>query len=177
MHKEYFISDPHFGHHNIIKFTDDKGKLTRSGFKNIEEHDNLIIENINAVVRPCDSIKILGDVVMYRRCLPTLDRIITKKRILIRGNHDIFKLKDYIPYFKDIRAYKVMPKYGIIFSHIPIHPNQLEGRFTLNVHGHCHHNKLDNKRYMNICPEIIGYTPISLEEILEIKNKINPEKV
>ena len=176
MHKQYFISDPHFGHFNIIKFTDDKGKLTRS-FKSIEEMDDLIIENINKVVRVYDKLYILGDCAMYRRCLSILNRINTQKRILIRGNHDIFKLKDYIPYFKDIRAYKVMPKYGIIFSHIPIHSQQLSGRFNLNVHGHMHHNKLDDLRYMNICPEIIGYKPISLEEILEIKNKINPEKV
>ena len=169
MHRQYFISDPHFGHNNIITFTDDEGNLTRL-FKSIEEMDELIIENINKLVRPCDKLYILGDVAMNRRCLPTLDRLIGKK-ILIRGNHDIFKLKDYIPYFKDIRAYKVMPKHNIIFSHIPIHSCQLEGRFNLNIHGHCHHNEIDDKRYMNICPEIIGYSPISLEEILEKKKQ------
>lgn len=168
MHKQYFIADPHFGHNNIITFENDKGELVRP-FKSIEEHDDLIIDNINKLVRPVDKLYILGDVVMYRRNFPILDRIITKKRILIRGNHDIFKLKDYLPYFKDIRAYKVMPGCGVIFSHIPIHPNQLEGRFKLNVHGHCHHNQIDDKRYLNICPEIVGYDVISLEEILNTK--------
>lgn len=170
MHKQYFISDPHLGHHNIIKFTDNEGKLTRP-FKTIEEHDDLIIDNINAVVRVCDTLKILGDVVMYRRCFPILNRINTKKLILIRGNHDIFPLKDYTPYFKDVRAYKIMPKHGIIFSHIPIHPCQLEGRFVLNIHGHMHQNKIDDPRYFNICPEQIGYHPIDLETILEVKNE------
>ena len=61
--------------------------------------------------------------------------------------------------------------YGIIFSHIPIHPCQLEGRFTLNVHGHSHSNQIDDKRYMNICPEIIGYDPLTLEQILEVKQE------
>lgn len=168
MHKQYFITDPHWGHFNIITFEDNEGRICRP-FSSIEEHDDLIIDNINKVVRPCDKLYVLGDVIMYRRNFTILDRIITKKRILIRGNHDIFKLKDYLPYFKDIRAYKVMPKHGIIFSHIPIHPCQLEGRFKLNVHGHCHHNFIDDKRYMNICPERIGYKPIELEEILERK--------
>ena len=168
MHKQYFISDPHFGHHNILKFTDKEGKLTRE-FDSIEDMDDEIIKNINAVVRPCDKLYILGDCAMYRRCLSTLDRIITKKRILIRGNHDIFKLSDYTPYFKDVRAMKVMSKYGIIFTHVPIHPCQLEGRFTLNIHGHMHQNKIDDPRYFNICPEQIGYHPISLEEIIERK--------
>ena len=170
MHKQYFITDPHFGHHNILKFTDDNGKLTRE-FNSIEEMDDLIIENINKVVRVVDKLYILGDCAMYRRCLSTLDRINTKKRILIRGNHDIFKLKDYTPYFKDVRAYKIMPKHGLIFSHIPIHPCQLEGRFVLNIDGHRHQNEIDDKRYMNICPEIIGYHPIDLETILEVKNE------
>lgn len=168
MHRQYFIADPHFSHHNVIIFEDDNGNIIRP-FKSIEEMDNLIIDNINKVVRPMDKLYILGDVVMYRRMFPILDRIITKKRVLIRGNHDIFKLKDYLPYFKDVRAYKVMPKHGIIFSHVPIHPCQLEGRFTLNVHGHMHHNFIADKKYLNICPEIVGYNPISLEEILARK--------
>ena len=168
MYKNYFVSDSHFGHLNILTFKDDDGKLLRS-FPSIEEHDNLIIDNINTLVRNCDKLYILGDVAMNRRCLSILDRIITKKRILIKGNHDIFKLKDYTPYFTDVRAYKIMPKHGIIFSHIPIHPDGLEGRFNLNVHGHYHANKIDDKRYMNICPEQIGFLPIELEEILEIK--------
>lgn len=166
MHKNYFIADPHFGHYGVITFEDDKGHILRP-FKSIEDHDSYIIDNINRLVRPMDKLFILGDVIMYRRNFSILDRIITKKRILVRGNHDIFKLKDYLPYFKDVRAYKVMPKHGIIFSHIPIHPNQLEGRFKLNVHGHMHHNKIDDPRYLNICPERINYDPIELEEILE----------
>ena len=171
MHKQYFISDCHFGHHNILTFKDEAGKLTRE-FNNIEEHDDLIIDNINSVVRVMDKLFILGDVVMNRKNMSILDRINTKKRILVRGNHDTFKLKDYIPYFKDIRAYKVMPKHGIIFSHIPIHPCQLEGRFKLNIHGHMHQNKIKyDSRYFNICPEQIGYMPIELEEILKVKTK------
>lgn len=168
MHKNYFMADPHWGHYNIITFKDNNDNLCRP-FSSIEEHDDLMIENINKIVRPVDKLYLLGDIIMYRRNFSILDRIITKKRILIRGNHDIFKLKDYLPYFKDVRAYKVMPKHGIIFSHIPIHPRQLEGRFKLNVHGHIHSNFIDDKRYMNICPEIAGYEPIELDYILETK--------
>lgn len=174
MHKSYFISDPHLGHSNILTFANNEGVILRK-FASIEEHDSLILDEINRLVRPVDKLYILGDVVMYRRNFALLDRIITKKRILVRGNHDIFKLKDYLPYFTDVRAYKVMPKHGIIFSHIPIHTCQLEGRFNLNVHGHMHGHRIDDSRYMNICPEQIGYTPIELEEILAIKRERNNE--
>jgi len=168
VHKQYFIADPHFGHNNIITFKDNEGKLTRP-FKTIEEMDDLIIENINKVIRVMDKLYILGDVAMNRRHLKTLERINTKKLILIRGNHDIFQLKDYTSYFKDIRAIIVMPKHGIFFTHIPVHTQQMQGRFNLNVHGHLHQNDLNDKNYFNIDPERIGYMPISLEEILEIK--------
>jgi len=177
MHKNYFVTDTHFTHHNILIFKDNNGKLLRP-FASIEEHDDLIIDNINKKVRIQDKLFILGDVVINRKAMPILDRINTKKKILIKGNHDIFKLKDYLPYFTDIRAYKIMPKHNLIFSHIPVHPNQFKGRFELNIHGHSHHNITKIKkffinkpdlRYMNICPEIIGYAPIELEEILEIK--------
>lgn len=164
-HKQYFISDTHFGHENIIKFVDNKGNKLRD-FKSIEEHDNLIIENINKRVRIQDKLYLLGDVVMNRRCLSILERINTKKRVLIKGNHDIFTLKDYSKYFRDIRAYKVMPKYGIIFSHIPIHPNNLMARFKLNVHGHLHEKNYDDEKYMNICVEQTNYEPVELQEIL-----------
>jgi len=168
MHYQYFISDPHFGHSNILKFENDEGERIRH-FNNIEEMNELIIENVNKIVRPYDKLYILGDCAMNRKFLPLLDRLVGKK-ILIRGNHDIFKLKDYLPYFKDIRAYKVMPKHRIIFSHIPIFSGGLEGRFKLNVHGHLHANIVDDKRYMNICPEQVGYEPLELQEILERNN-------
>ena len=155
MHKQFFLSDPHFGHNNILNFKDDDDKLVRPGFSSIEEHDTFIIDNINKVVRPQDKLYLLGDVVINRKNMSILERINTKKIILIKGNHDIFKLKDYLPYVKDIRAYKVMPKYGIIFSHIPIHPFDLDEseRFNYNVHGHMHHKTLDDPRYINVCVE------------------------
>ena len=168
MHQSFFISDPHFGHSNILNFKDDQDNLVRPGFSCIEEHDTLIIDNINKSVRVQDKIYILGDVAINRKSISIVDRINTKKRILIKGNHDIFQLKDYLPYFRDIRAYKVLPKYGIICSHIPIHPTELVGRFKLNIHGHLHYKILNDKKYLNVCVEQTNYKPIELEEILQI---------
>ena len=165
-HKNYFISDPHFGHRNIISFTDNKGNILRP-FSSIEEHDDLIINNINKKVRVQDKLFILGDVAFKNSDLKILDKINTKKRVLIKGNHDLETLKNYCQYFKDIRSYKILPKHGVIFSHIPIHPCQLQGRFTHNIHGHMHGNKIDDDRYLNICPEQVGYKVLELEEILQ----------
>lgn len=166
MHNTFFISDTHFGHSNIIKFLDTQGNMVRP-FKSIEEMDELIIENWNKVVRKIDRVFHLGDVVMNRKCLITLNRL-NGKKVLVRGNHDIFKLKDYTPYFEDIRAYKVYPEFGFIFSHIPIHPNEFNKRFKINGHGHLHEKRIDDKRYINLCCEQLAYTPIELENFKQL---------
>lgn len=165
MHYSFFLSDTHFGHTNIITFKDKEGNIIRP-FNSIEEMDELIIQNWNKKVRPVDTVYHLGDVAINRRCISTVKRL-NGRKILIKGNHDIFKLSDYMPYFEDIRSYKVYPKEAIIFSHVPVHSSQLEGRFKWNGHGHLHSNIIEDKRYINLCCEKLNYTPISFEEIME----------
>lgn len=165
MHYNFYISDTHFGHSKIITFLNKEGKFVRP-FSSTEEMDELIVENWNKKVRKVDTVYHLGDVVMNRRCLPILNRL-NGRKILIKGNHDIFKLSDYSAYFEDIRAYKVLPASGIIFSHVPIHPNQLDSRFKVNCHGHLHEKIIDDSKYMNLCVEHLNYTPIEFDEILE----------
>ena len=113
----FFISDTHFGHKNIINFKDSCGKPVRD-FDSVEEMDELMVKNWNEDIKPRDRVYHLGDVVINRKALPILDRL-NGRKVLVKGNHDIFKLRDYVKYFDDIRAYKVMPKLGIICSHIP----------------------------------------------------------
>lgn len=164
-YKQYFISDPHFGHKNILSFKDDNGDYIRH-FYSIEEMHETIIENWNNRVRPQDRVYVLGDVVIHKKALPIVEKLKGHK-ILVAGNHDIFGAKEYLKYFEDVRAYKVMPGLGLIFSHVPVHPNNLRGRWNGNVIGHLHQREYDDKRYMNVCVERINYTPILLEEIVE----------
>jgi calcineurin-like phosphoesterase family protein len=169
----YFVGDLHLGHEGMVRFTDKDGKKIRP-YATIQEHDEALIKNINSVVKPEDRLYFLGDVVINRRCLPQIGRINGRKK-LIKGNHDIFKLEDYMPYFEDISAYRIYPKMGVIMSHIPVHPNQLEHRFKFNVHGHLHSNLVlggkhamqPDNRYINICPEHTKFMPVSMDEIIQ----------
>lgn len=131
MSNTWFISDTHFGHANILTFKDNEGKPIRP-FISVEDMDETMVENWNSLIKPKDRVYHLGDVVMNRRCLAILERL-NGRKVLIKGNHDIFKLKDYTPYFEDIRAYKIYPKQGMICSHIPVHTSQLENRFKWNT--------------------------------------------
>ena len=168
--KTWVVADTHFGHQLMA---------TIRPFTTVEEHDEAIISNWNEVVAENDRVYLLGDVAMNRRCLPTVGRC-NGKKVLVKGNHDIFKLKDYLPFFDDIRAYIVKPKVGVILSHIPIHPASLE-RWKLNVHGHLHEGQVKvmgtdsfgtpirevvDKRYRCVSLEQTGYKPILLDSLL-----------
>lgn len=165
MPNTWFISDTHFGHAKMLLFTDALLKPVRPEFSSVEEMDEAMVARWNERVKPGDRIYHLGDVVIRRRDLVILKRL-SGRKVLLRGNHDIFKLADYVPYFDDIRAYKTYPEHGIVCSHVPVHPQQLENRFKVNVHGHLHTNVIPDPRYVNICVEHTGYAPISLEELL-----------
>jgi calcineurin-like phosphoesterase family protein len=116
----------------------------------------------------------LGDVVINRRALKTLGRL-NGEKVLIKGNHDIFKLEDYTPYFKDIRGYHVMN--GMILSHIPVHEESL-ARFGTNIHGHLHYNRVTmldtylskpiiDPRYHCVCVEHTDFKPILFEDVIK----------
>lgn len=173
MVKTWVIADPHFGHAGVCKFLREDGSKLRP-WDTPEEMDEALIANWNSVVDHKDRVYLLGDVVINRRCLHTLYRLQGRK-VLVKGNHDIFKIEDYLPHFDDIRAYVVghtTHKRKYILSHIPIHGDSL-GRFGINVHGHLHANKIDDPRYVCVSVEHTNFTPITLEEALKRSSVFN----
>jgi calcineurin-like phosphoesterase family protein len=104
--------------------------------------DEAMIAAWNDRVKPTDKVYHLGDVVINRKALKTLSRL-NGDKVLIRGNHDIFRDDEYREYFRELRAYHVMN--GMILSHIPVHSDSL-GRFGVNIHGHTHANRVHKAR-------------------------------
>ena len=86
-------------------------------------------------------------------------------KVLIKGNHDNFKLSQYAQYFKDVRAYHILDKF--ILSHIPIHDMSLS-RWKANIHGHLHELSVPDKRYYCVSVEQHNYTPVDFEYIRSI---------
>lgn len=164
--RTFLIADTHFGHAGMCKFLRDDGTPLRP-WDNSNEMDEALIENWNSVVGPNDKVYHLGDVAIPRRGLRCLERL-NGTKILIRGNHDIFKLSDYAQYFKDVRGCHCMD--SIILTHIPVHPDNL-ARYKGNIHGHLHYrhimlpNGTPDKRYQCVCAEHTDYRPINWEEV------------
>jgi calcineurin-like phosphoesterase family protein len=176
----FLTSDTHFGHVNICNFTNYDGSPVRP-WDSVEEMDEEMVKRWNDTVGLKDKVYHLGDVVINRKSLQILDRL-NGDKVLIKGNHDIFPLKDYVKYFRDIRAYHVMN--GCILSHIPVHKESI-ARFGANIHGHTHGNRVMktvgaytdgtlirskdkiDPDYFCVCVEQTDYTPIAFEDVIE----------
>ena len=164
----FLVSDTHFGHAGVCRFTRSDGVTKLRPFDNPDEMDEFMVEAWNKKVKPTDKIYHLGDVVINRKALGIMDRL-NGDKVLIRGNHDIFKDEDYRKYFRELRAYHVMN--GMILSHIPIHSESL-GRFGVNIHGHLHSNRVmkDGEidvRYHSVCVEQTDWAPILFEDVIK----------
>jgi calcineurin-like phosphoesterase family protein len=166
MTKTWLISDTHFGHEGVTRFLREDGTKLRP-FSTVEEMDEVMITKWNSVVSPEDRIYHLGDIAMNRRSISVLGRLKGRK-VLIKGNHDIFKLKDYVDYFDDVRAYSILE--GCLLSHMPVHPQSLR-RFGCNIHGHLHFGRVvhedgsNDLRYHNISVEMTNFSPINWEDL------------
>jgi calcineurin-like phosphoesterase family protein len=172
----FVIADTHFGHAKSLSFIQPDGSPLRP-FSSVEEMDETMIERWNATVGKHDTIYHVGDVVIPRASLKILSRL-NGRKILIRGNHDQGALKDYTPYFEDVRGAFFHPgdstmRGGIIFTHIPVHPSCLTGHYLGNTHGHTHCHLVCtsdgqvDRRYFNCCVERNNFTPVPLELIKE----------
>ena len=174
----FLVSDTHFGHTGICKFTRTDGVTKLRPWDNADEMDEFMVKSWNERVKPNDKVYHLGDVVINRKSLGIMRRL-NGDKVLIRGNHHIFKLADYTEHFRDIRGYHVMN--GMILSHIPLHEESL-GRFGVNIHGHLHANRVmkewgkdDSRctrvidpRYHCVCVEQTpDFAPILFEDVIE----------
>lgn len=179
--RSFGIGDLHLGHQKLCA-PDADGKRLRP-FNTTDEMDERIIELWNETVNPQDRVYLVGDATLNRRHLHKLGRLQGRK-ILVKGNHDVFRLDEYAQYFEDIRGSHLYS--DAILTHIPIHPNQLK-RFPFNIHGHTHNKRVlrnttlplehddvenwgglyeDDPRYICISAEQTDYRPVLLDEVL-----------
>lgn len=155
-------SDVHFGHKNIIKYSD-------RPFPDVETMDERLIENFNKYVHPNDVSIWVGDVGFYR---PDLTKQLVRRcnghKILVVGNHDMVKKRfPDIGFHESYLLYHMpLPEVDLVFTHYPMTnlPKPI-----VNIHGHLHINseRIDSDQHINVCCEFYDYRPLNLfEEIL-----------
>lgn len=164
----WVISDTHLNHYNIVH------KFGRNNkFQSVDEMNDYILHKWNSVVKPGDKVYHLGDVFFGSKewFAKNWPKFHGSKRLIV-GNHDDIKYLSQGSFFNKIMMWRMFPDWGLLLTHVPVHPSTLgESRFTgvpmKNVHGHIHQNPSPPGPYKCVCVEQphMNYTPINIEEL------------
>lgn len=167
IHEQWFISDTHLFHANILKFIGKDGARIRP-FSSLKEMHDKIVKEWNAVVGANDYVYHLGDVTFqYHNHFVALMHSLNGSKRLIVGNHDKLKNTHLLSCFKKVVMWRGFKEHNFTASHVPIHPGSIRhGKF--NVHGHLHQNLVPDLRYINVCVEHTDYRPLHITEIRQI---------
>lgn len=164
--KIFLIADLHFGHSNIIEYEN-------RPFNNVFEMDNKLIYQWNMFVHKDDIVYVLGDFTLSRRkeIIKDLVNKLNGKKILIMGNHDTRKPKDYVQCGFEVATRKpMMVEPGVILMHEPFYDSSLIAPNYIYFFGHVHGKRTLMDEYPNcmcVSAERIDYTPIELDDAIK----------
>lgn len=82
-------------------------------------------------------------------------------KVLICGNHDA-GYTGYEGVFDEVYDGPLFISTRILLSHEPI-----DLPFVLNIHGHDHMHKASDRYHLNVCSDIIHYTPVNFNQLLK----------
>ena len=159
--KTFLVADTHWGHESICTFSTKHGNQLRP-WNSAKEMDEMMVQLWNETVRPKDKVIHLGDVAMRQEHVKTMSRL-NGKKVLIKGNHDVFDLATYTPYFYDILGCLSLNRF--ILTHIPVSEHQ-QYRYKGNIHAHLHSESLPDPWYQCVSVEQTEFKPILLDEVM-----------
>lgn len=150
----YFTSDTHWGHHNIIKYCN-------RPYRNVDEMNRDMLERWNARVKPQDTVYHLGDFAFYDLArIAQLRKRLNGKIILIKGNHDRSKPKMLECGFDEVHDWLQLE--GWKLQHYPA-----KGAYILCGHIHNRWRRIGN--VINVGVDMWNFEPKTLPELLEAK--------
>lgn len=173
MNKTFFTSDTHFGHVNILTYCN-------RPFSSVEEMNETMIENWNAIVAPGDVVYHLGDFSMGKKENIYIRKRLNGKIILIKGNHD---RKDSLlreAGFDEIhRKLEIeLDGYKLFLAHIPMHldagdryyPEDLKIKppenYDFFLCGHVHSSWKRQDKTINVGVDVSNFVPLTLTQLL-----------
>ena len=153
-----FTADLHFSHFNIIRYC-------KRPYKNVHEMDLALIANWNRVVKPDDTIYVLGDFHMGRVEVAAriLEHLNGKEKILILGNHDSRPARMLSAGFHKVVTHAWFGEYFLVHRPSAVPKGQLA------LCGHIHDNWKRRGLITNVGTDVWSYTPITIEQIEAVK--------
>lgn len=188
----FFTSDTHFGHKNIIRYSN-------RPFRDVSHMNEMLIKNWNDTVGPDDTVYHLGDVALGP--WEAWDNVLTRLngyKILVVGNHDrIFKgekprmqerfAEHYDKWFDEVHhnLRGLWLDDGTIadLSHFPYESDHTEearymeyrlpDRGRVLVHGHVHTTDIVTRSKRGAIQVHVGvdahrYSPVSEDEVIRL---------
>ena len=174
----WFFSDPHFGHGNVIRYNN-------RPFRDSNEMDDCIIQNINDAVSEKDELWCLGDWCFTRErsqyewyAKMLRDRIKCRRVHLIFGNHDKPYIGKFLTSASDYKVLRVSEngeKQKIILCHYPFLVWDGSHHSSWHLHGHCHGSLRDDPASLSFdCGvDCWDYKPVSYDMV---KAKMSKKK-
>lgn len=163
---DYFTSDIHFGHKNVIRFCN-------RPFRTIEEMNFGIIEKWNSIVTDSDCVFVVGDVFL---CDPEEAKdyigMLNGHKILIKGNHDRSEKKmlwvGFDEFYKSL-DYTMPDGRLALLEHYPSPDCTIDDKYDLMIHGHIHIDEKVVGKKINVSCDIWDYQPVSVETLSKLK--------
>lgn len=172
----YVTSDLHLNHFSILEF--EKSNLEKNGLSYIKDlyaYNEMIIKRINFVVRPQDTLYILGDFAFGgNEIVKDFVRRIHGHKILIKGNHDHYSVEEArrmgFEQVYDHPIYLPGTKGKVLLSHYPAKEALDNPYIVYNLHGHIHGGYLDLPNFKNVNIAMTEYYPVDIDSLI---NRIN----
>ncbi|NQY06410.1 MAG: metallophosphoesterase family protein [Flavobacteriaceae bacterium] len=175
MNHIYFTSDHHFGHKNIIEYSN-------RPFDNIDKMDEELIRRWNSKIQPQDNVYHIGDVGLTtpERMKDILDRL-NGNIFLIKGNHEHAALtyRERFTWVKDYHELKVKDpdapngSQTIVLLHYAMKVWRSSFRGTWHLYGHSHGSLPNdpNSLSFDVGVDCHNYYPLSYQEVKDIMPK------
>lgn len=177
----WVTSDTHFHHKNIVRGVtawdlskrENESHLSTRDFDTLEEHDILLVNNINSVVEANDVLWHLGDwsfggaeqIQIFR------ERLNCNNINLVFGNHDQHienPKRGYQHLFNSLQYYKELSigKQMFVLSHYAFRVWNKYSKGSMHLYGHSHGSLLDaNNRSMDVGIDTNNLMPYNIDEI------------
>lgn len=182
MSDPWFISDTHFGHNNIIQYSN-------RPFPDVETMNEQMVANWNALVKPTDTVYHLGDFAFMKySAFKNLTWRLNGKIKLILGNHDKMIIQNTNELlrggkFESIENYHELKVGGkmLVLFHYGQRVWNRSHHSSIHLYGHSHGSLPPHGLSVDVgvdCKEITNeYRPIHLDEIFKYMAKRAPEIV
>jgi calcineurin-like phosphoesterase family protein len=182
MPNTFFVSDTHFGHKNIILYSN-------RPFSSVDEMNNLMVKYWNEVVKPEDIVWHLGDFAFmpYKDFKSLVWRLNGHINVIL-GNHDKVieqHRQDILNTNKieSIQNYKELKVEGnfIVLFHYGQRVWNKSHHDAIHLYGHSHGSLPPHGKSVDVgvdCKEITHeYRPVSLDEVVKYMSKRQGEVV